>query len=392
MMSEEKNYKKSYGKTILTIFLTAIITLAVAFAFIFVWVSSDSKYFKLKQMDFFLNDFYGTASEQDIEDGIIRGYLSALDDKYAAYYTAEENNDRSDRLDGKAMGIGIIIVKHPQNDTIYIKHVYDNAPAQKAGIKAGDEILAIDGVSVIDAGYAVSTDNLLHEVGDTVELLILRDGKKISVSVEYSEFAAQSVFYKMIGDSGYIEIISFNAETVAQLENAVNSLVSSGAKGLIFDLRGNGGGTVESVTQILDFLMPEGTIMTVKYGDGTVKDYAWSDKAHIALPMAVLVDENTASASELFSATVRDFDKGVLIGTTTYGKGVMQSTFGFTDGSAAVFTIAEFFPHSGQSFNETGLKPDIEVELNEEQDKNFHILTDSEDPVKQAAIEWMNEQ
>lgn len=391
-MSEEKNHKKSHGKTVLTIFLTAIITLAVAFACVFVWVSSDSKYFKLKQMDFFLNDFYGSVSEQDINDGIIRGYLSAMGDKYAGYYTAEENNDRSDRLDGKAMGIGIIVVKHPQNDTIYIKHVYEDAPAQKAGVKEGDEILAIDGVSVVTEGYSVAVDSLLREVGETIDLLLLRDGKKISLSVEYSEFAAQSVFYKMIGDSGYIEIISFNAETVAQLENAVNSLVSSGAKGLIFDLRGNGGGTVESVTQILDFLMPEGTIMTVKYGDGTVEDYAWSDKAHIDLPMAVLVDENTASASELFSATVRDFDKGVLIGTTTYGKGVMQSTFGFTDGSAAVFTIAEFFPHSGQSFNETGLKPDIEVELNEEQDKNFHILTDSEDPVKLAAIEWMNGQ
>lgn len=388
-MKREQN-KKNYRKYILTIVITAFVSLAVAFACMF-FLLSDSRYFKLKQMDLFIKAFYGNTDEQSIEDGIIRGYVDGLNDKYAGYFTAKENEERSNRLDGQAMGIGIIVVKHPKNDTIYVKHVYDNGPAAKAGIREKDEIIAIDGVLVTEQGYSESVDSIIREVGNTVNLTLLREGEELSISVKYSAFAAQTVFSKMMGDYGYIEITSFNAETIAQFENAVNSLVSKGAKGLIFDLRGNGGGTVESVTEMLDFLMPKGTIMTVKYADGRTQIYAESDENQIELPMAVLVDENTASASELFSATVRDFNKGVLIGTTTYGKGVMQSTFGFTDGSAAVFTIAEFFPHSGVSFNEKGLVPDIEVKLNDEQKENFHLLSDNEDPVKQAAIQWMNE-
>ena len=250
--------------------------------------------------------------------------------------------------------------------------------------------MAIDGVSVKDQGYEKAVNGILREVGSKVDLLIRREGENFSVTVEYSRFAAQSVFAKMIGNYGYIEITSFNAESVAQFKNAVNLVREQGAKGLIFDLRGNGGGTVESVTQILDFLMPEGVLMSVKYGNGKTETYAKSDAEEIDLPMTVLIDNQTASASELFSASVRDFNKGVLIGTKTYGKGVMQGTFGFTDGSASVFTIAEIFPHSGISFNGEGLSPDIEVELNDEQKINFHILSDEKDPVKQAAIRWLS--
>ncbi|MBR6743498.1 MAG: PDZ domain-containing protein [Clostridia bacterium] len=392
MKREKETNKKTYGKYILISLITAVITLAVAFVAVFFWVSNDTKLFKLKQMDLFTSNFYGDIDEQKIEDGIIRGYISGLEDKYAGYYTADENKDRSDRLEGQAVGIGIIVVEHPDNHTIYVKHVYDNCPAAKAGIKAGDEIIAIDGVTVTERGYDNSVNDILREIGSTVELTLLRGGEELSVSALYSSFMAQSVFAKMIGDYGFIEITSFNTESIAQFKNAVNSLKTNGAKGLIFDLRGNGGGTVESVTEMLDFLMPEGVLMTVKYGNGKVETYAESDSEEIELPMVVLVDGATASASELFSATVRDFNKGVLIGSTTYGKGVMQSTFGFTDGSAAVFTIAEFFSHSGESFNEVGLTPDIEVKLNEEQKTYFHLLSDDEDPVKQAAVEWLKKQ
>lgn len=387
---KSKTGKKGIAKYLIVILTTAILSFAVAFVAVYFWLSGDIKYLKLKEMDFFINQFYGEVDEEKIADGVIRGYLSAIDDKYAGYFTAEENKERSDRLDGQAVGIGIIVVKHPHNDSIYIKHVYDNCPAAKSGLKDGDEIIAIDGVSIAEQGYEKAVNSILREIGSTVDLLLLRDGEKISVSVEYSKFAAQSVFAKMIGDYGYIEIVSFNAESIAQFKNAVNSVREKGAKGLIFDLRGNGGGTVESVTEILDFLMPEGVIMSVKYGNGETKTYAKSDDEQVELPMVVLVDNQTASASELFSATVRDFNKGVLIGETTFGKGVMQGTFSFTDGSASVFTIAEFFPNSGESFNNIGLVPDVNVTLTEEQKINFHIMADEEDPVKQAAVDWLS--
>lgn len=210
----------------------------------------------------------------------------------------------------------------------------------------------------------------------------------MDMTAEYSNYTTQSIYYHTIEDFGYVEIYSFNSQTVPQFKTAVENLVSSGVKGLIFDVRGNGGGTVDSVKEIVDYLVPEGVIMTSVYKNGKTEEL-YSDANEIDLPMAVLTDKASASAAELFSASIRDFNKGVLIGTTTYGKAVMQGTFGFPDKSSAVFTIAEFYTHSGETYNNKGLEPDIKVELNDEQIKYFNLLADNEDPVKMAAVEYL---
>ena len=243
-----------------------------------------------------------------------------------------------------------------------------------------------------NTGYTSAVDSMLKPVGETMTLTLLRDGKTSDVEVTITTFAAQTVFEKMLdNDYGYIKITAFNGETPLQFRNAVNRLVSSGVKALIFDLRSNGGGTVDSVCEMVDFLCPKGDIMTVKYSDGSTEVIGSSDENEIDLPMVVLTNKATASASELFTASIKDFGKGISIGDTTYGKGVMQSTYSFTDGSSVVFTVAEFFPHSMVSFNEKGIEPDIKHTLTPEQEKYRHITPTEKDPIVKVAIDYLNE-
>ncbi len=378
-------------KLLLTAVITAVISVFVTgLGFFFILFQND-KYVKLRELDFFIeNNFYGDVDTDKVMDSILSGYVYALDDKYAGYYNAEDAKIRNDDLMGTAKGIGVIVTLHPDTKNIYVKHVYNECPAKTAGIAVGDQITAIDGKLVTDTGYTEAVDSILREIGETVRLTMLRGEEAFDVTVEYSSFTSQSVFPKMLDSNiGYIEITSFNAETVAQFENAVNKLENDGAIGLVFDLRGNGGGTVDSVTEMVDFLVPEGVVMTAKYASGKEETVAKSDKDEIDLPMVVLTDRSTASASELFTASIKEFGKGISVGTTTYGKGVMQSTYSLSDGSNVVFTVAEFYPHSGKSFNEKGISPDVEVKLNEEQAKYFHQLDEKDDPVIVAAVEHL---
>lgn len=394
MITQETNTKKPNKKIVLTAVITAVITLFISFIIFSLIFLLDGRYLKLRQLDFFVNNyFYGEIDTNKINDLIIRGYLSGLDDKYANYYSVEDTEQRNKNLSGKGQGIGIIVVKHPDNENIYVKHVYDNGPAFVAGIKEGDCIVAVDGKKVEDMGYSEAVDFILRDIGDTMTLDILRENSTFKVEVTCTQFPSQTVFSKMLDNKyGYIEITAFNGETALQFENAVNQLEAKGAKALIFDVRGNGGGTVDSVCEMIDFLCPEGTVMTVKYSNGITEVLGESDKEEINLPMVVLTNESSASASELFTASIKDFGKGISVGSKTYGKGVMQTTYGFTDGSSVAFTVAEFLPHSEESFNLKGIEPDIEVTLTEEEIKYQHIISEQEDSVILAAIGYLNEQ
>lgn len=388
----KKTDKSTNKKILLAAVITAVISVFITssvFAFV---IFSGDKAFKLRQLDFIIGkNYYGEVDKDAVNDAVFSGYISALGDKFANYYTADEAKARENTLNGVAKGIGLIVAWEPDTENIYVTHVYDKCPAATAGIINGDQIVAIDGVAVKEKGFSASVDSIIRNIGDTVNLVLLRNGETFEITVEYAEFVAQSVFYeKLESGIGYVEITSFNAETVPQFKNAVNDLSAAGATALIFDLRGNGGGTVESVAKILDFLVPEGTVMTVKYASGEEEILATSDSDEIDLPMVVLTDGSSASASELFTASIRDFGKGISIGETTYGKGVMQQTYPLSDGSNVSITVAEFFPHSGNSFNNVGIAPDIEVKLTEEQQKYSFKLPLSEDPVVIAAVEYFN--
>lgn len=396
MKTTENNFetkKKINIKLLLTAVITAVISVFISFVVFYFVFLGDGKYTKLKQLDFFVeNYFYGEVDDTELTDSIIEGYVDGLNDRFAGYYDVESAEKRADSLNGTGSGIGIIVTQHPDTGYIYVKNIYDNGPAAKSGITVGDQITAIDNVSVLDTGYSEAVDSIIRELGQQVALTLLRGDKTFDVTVEYSKFTTQTVFAKLL-DSGYayIEITSFNNETAVQFENTVNQLVEQGAKALIFDLRGNGGGTVESVTEMVDFICPKGVVMTVRYADGSEKILAESDESEINLPMVVLTDGSTASASELFTASVKEFGKGISVGNKTFGKGVMQTTYNFYDGASVAFTVAEFFPHSGNSFNEVGISPDIDVSITEEQLKYRYLLTVDEDPVISAAVKYLNE-
>lgn len=392
-MTQKSKNKNRIRPILLAVVITTVISVFISFVLFYFVFFANNRFVKLKELEALVkNNYYGEYDETDVVDALLDGYIDGLGDKYSDYLTAEETEERHSSLEGNGKGIGVIVSAHPDTGNIFVKRVYDDCPASKAGILAGDQITAIDGVTVEQSGYTSAVDSIIRDIGDTVTLTVLRDAKSFDVSLTYSEFKTQTVFGSMVGEYAYIAITSFNNNTPVQFENTVNRLISSGAEGIIFDVRSNGGGTVDSVTEMVDFLCPEGTVMSVKYSNGKKEVIATSDASEINLPMVVLTDGNTASAAELFTASLKDFGKGVSIGSTTYGKGVMQTTFSLSDGSSAVLTVAEFFPNSGKSFNGVGISPDIEITLTDEQKKYIHLLSAEDDPVITAAVKWLKDE
>ncbi|HHW46482.1 MAG TPA: S41 family peptidase [Clostridiales bacterium] len=353
----------------------------------------QAMYDKLNQIDRLVREnFAGKIDEEYLKDNIAKGYIYGLNDKFSSYYTAEESAERKEELSGNSQGMGIISTEHPDNKTIYIVAVHSGSPADKAGLKAGDQIIKVGDALVSDIGYSKAYSALKGKKGQKKTITVLSSGEERTIEITYDEFKIQSVFYHMIDNIGYIKITEFNAETTDQFKNAVKTLKEQGADALIFDVRKNGGGTVDSAAKILDFLLPEGNIMSVRYANGKDEVLHKSDPAQIELPMAVLVDKQTASAAELFAAAIRDYDKGILVGSQTYGKGVMQRTYYLSDGSSIKITVAEYTPPSGVSFNGIGLDPDVKIDLNAEQEKYYYIISEDKDPVVQGAVNNLKKQ
>ena len=378
---------KSFFKYAIVCLLSVLISFA---AFYLIFLGSP-RYAKLRLIDAYLSSsFYGEFDKNAVDDKIFSAYLSSLGDRYAAYYNAEAAEEKSNSEQGNFMGLGVTVTKYPDTELIYVDEVYENGPAYNAGIKGGDVIVAINGVDISDKKYADSVNSLLGKKDEKITVTISRDSFKTDYELTYAECEIQSVFYNIIENIGYIRITSFNSATVAQFKNAINTITANNdIIGLVFDLRNNGGGTVNSVCEMLDILMPKGTLMTVEYANGKSRTMWESDENEVNLPMAVVTNKSTASAAELFSATIRDFKKGVLVGQTTYGKGVMQQTFPLFDGSAIKFTVAQYFSNSHVSFDGIGLEPDISVELSEEQNKYYYQLSPGEDAQVLAAINWI---
>lgn len=339
-------------------------------------------------------NYYGEVDKEAMYDGAAYGYVSGLGDPYADYAGVEDSEQNAQENEGKGVGIGITAVQHPDNHTIYAVHVDAAGPAAQAGIKERDEIIRIDGHDVAEMEYSEAVQMLSGEAGSVVSLVVRTQGEdgnsvETPLSVTRSEFIRDSVYYHMSGGAGYVRITEFDEATPDQFKAAVQDLIGQGATGLIFDVRNNGGGLVDAAASILDFLLPEGDIISATYADGSTEVLHTSDAAQIELPMAVLTNERTASAAELFAAAIRDYNKGVLFGAKTYGKGVMQRTYPLSDGSTVKFTIAAFNPPSGVNFNGVGLTPDLKVNMTDQQKKYYYLLTDEEDPVLAAAVNWI---
>jgi len=349
-------------------------------------------YIKLAEIDFLVDRYYyGNVDDGVLGDGACAGFVSALGDKYAQYLPAQAAKENFDSLEGSFTGIGVTVCLHPENHTMYVVNVSKDGPAYNAGIRAGDEITSIDGTVIDKQNYVQSVGSLSRQIGDIIKVSFVRDGKANKTEITVNYFELQSVFYRKIGEYGYIQITQFNDSSVNQFKIALDSLTESGVKGLIFDLIDNGGGTVNSASEILDMLLPEGDIISIRHGDGSEEVLHTSDSNEINLPMAVLTNGNTASAAELFAISIRDYNKGILIGQNTYGKGVMQTTYSLDDGSSVKFTVGQFFSKSKTDFSDGGIIPDVMFELNEHERTHYYLLKDQDNPYIKKAVEWFNE-
>lgn len=325
---------------------------------------------KLLTLENMINKYYYKADEvtqEQLADGLYKGLLESLDDRYSVYYTAEETQKRTDSIEGSYSGIGAYVSADADSGYPKIAGVISGAPAEKAGLKENDLLCKADGESLKDVDLDIAVSMIRGESGTTVTLTILRDGEEMELEVTRGEVESRSVASEMLEDDiGYLYISNFTNSTPSQFEEQLEELQEQGMKGLLLDLRGNPGGTVESVTEIAEYLIPEGLVFYMEYPDGSRKDYSVDGKNYIQLPICVLVNGNSASASEILSSAIQESGAGTVVGTQTYGKGVVQTMYPLRDNTAIKLTVSEYFTRNGNSINGVGVTPDKVVEYDED--------------------------
>lgn len=341
------------------------------------------------------------ATEEDIQNGKYDGMLAALGDTYADYFTAEETRKNQQNRSGSYAGIGLA-VSESDDGSFIIPYVYEDSPAEEAGIEAGDVIIAVGDTSVVNdsyidddnAGEGTSMSELLQLIAameNDVRLTVSRGGETLDFALTPREITLKSVYYELTDESiGYIAITTFNQTTAEQFRTAVDELENQNMKALIVDLRNNGGGLVDITRECLERILPAGLMVYTETRDGTRTEYSATGKTPLEVPMAILVNSSTASAAEIFSGACRDRLGAILVGETTYGKGIIQTTKVLGDGSSIKYTTAHYYTPGGTNLNGVGLEPDIAVSL--EGTENTTIAArSSEDTQYQAAREALRE-
>ena len=307
--------------------------------------------------------------EDALIDGIYSGYAEALGDPYTEYYDEEETKALYESTNGEFSGIGATMSQSLDSGEITVSNVYEDSPADKAGMKKGDVIYEVDGRSVSGQDLETVVSWIKGEQGTDVTLCVLRDGEEVELTATRDIIEVQTVSSEMKdGQIGYIAVSEFDSVTYDQFEAALEELESQGMQGLVIDLRGNPGGNLTTVTDMLKLLLPEGTIVSTKDKYGNTEEISCDGKHEFTKPLAVLVNQYSASASEIFSGAIQDYGTGTIVGMTTYGKGVVQQLMDLGDGTCLKVTIAEYYTPSGRSINGTGVEPDVEVEY--EYDEN----------------------
>jgi carboxyl-terminal processing protease len=306
--------------------------------------------------------FVGDIDYSKIDGLLADYYVSLIGDKYSDYYTEEELQSYSNKLSASFVGIGVACTE--QNGKIHVERVLENSPALDAGIVPGDNIISVDGVKVTADNYSEVTNAFIGEKGTTVTFEIeSKNGKIRKVEVERREIITRTIYSEMLeGNIGYVKIKQFATNTDKEFIEAVDSLLADGAKRFLFDVRDNSGGNLNCVVNILDRLLPKGPIVNIVYGDEKTETLYSTDAKSISLPMAVLINKKTASASELFASALRDYEMATLYGKNTYGKGYMQRIFTLSDNSGLKLSIAKYNPPYGENYEGIGVSPHVDVD------------------------------
>ena len=327
----------------------------------------SKKYTSLQTLDGYIREnYYGDIDESKLSDGLMKGYVSGIGDKYSRYLTAAEYLTEKNENSGELVGLGLTLAEDASG-YMRISEIMEDSPAYDSGLLDGDIITAIDGLDVKEAGFSEAMDAMRGTEGSPVTLTVRREGKEQEYSFVRRSIEIKTVKAEMLGSQiGYIKITGFKQNTPQQFIDALERLTTNGAKSLIFDLRGNGGGLMTALQECLDPLLPEGVIAEAEYKDGHTETIIYSDESELDLPMVTIVDSDTASAAELFAASLRDFGKAPVVGSQTYGKGVMQETNEMGNGGAVILTVARYRTTVSDCYDGIGLTPDYQVENEDE--------------------------
>ena len=337
--------------------------------------------------------YYDDIENEKLQDGLYTGLIDGLGDKYSVYYNEEDYQALQISTTGQYYGIGAGLSQDKDTMVVTVNKVYEGTPSESAGLLKDDVIVSVDGTEAASMELSELVKLIRGEKGTTVHLEIYRPSteENLSFDVERQDITLPSVSHKMFEDGiGYVHIDSFETETAAQFEEAVKDLENQGMKALIIDVRYNPGGMVTAVVQILDDILPEGTVVYTEDKNGNRQDYTSSGDTYLDYPLAVLINGESASASEILAGAVKDYQYGTLIGTTTFGKGIVQTIFPLEDGDAVKLTTAKYFTPNGNYIHGVGIEPDIELEY-EYLDKDATSYDEAYDNQIQKAIEVLKD-
>ena len=321
---------------------------------------------KVNLLSAYIDKYYlNNIDYEKMADSIYKGILNGLDDKYAAYYTKDEYKDISEKASGVFCGIGAYMSQNSKTGVLTIIGVVSGGPAEKAGVKKGDILVEVDGENIENKDISYIVSKVKGKEGTSVEIALQRKNaaQLLKMKIERKVIRDNTVSHKMLDNNiGYISVSGFEEVTEKQFIKAVDDLENKGEKGLIIDLRDNGGGLLNTAIGMLDRLLPKELVVYTKDKQGMAQEYYTKDKQEVNVPIVILVNGNSASASEVFSGALKDYGKAKLIGTKTFGKGIVQSSFELQDKTAIKFTTSKYYTPKGNNIHGKGFEPDMKVE------------------------------
>lgn len=348
---------------------------------------------KTGEIEELINAYYlDEIDGQKVEDTMYTGMVAGLEDPYSVYYSKEELESMEESISGAYSGIGATLTQDPDTGELSVVSCFDGTPAQEAGLQPGDVITGWNGKSVEGIELSELVSKIKTDPEEQLTLEIERDGETLEVELTRREVQIPTVEYEMLDNQiGYIRLVEFDEVTADQFKEALEDLENQNMEKLIIDVRNNPGGVLQVVCDMLDQLLPEGLIVYTEDKNGNRKEYTSDEEHQFTKPLAVLANENSASASEIFAGAIQDYGIGTIVGTTTFGKGIVQRTFYLSDGTGVKLTVAKYYTPKGHDIHKKGITSDVEIELDEEL-KNQSSISHEEDNQLQKAIEVLQEE
>ena len=412
-----ENKKNRIYKTIMLVVLTAFVTFMITIFSLYTYFSNTSlvsifdtstfesseetaktseieKY--LKKIKTTINKYYlwkDNIDDEKLKDGAVKGYVSALGDEYTEYIPKDEMEAYTENITGNFVGIGIYMVADENSGRVVVYYPIPESPAEKAGIKAGDQIISVDGTEYTYEDFDKIADYIKGEEGTKVKLVIQRNDEKIELEIKREKINTNPITIEMLENNiGYLKIPIFDEDTANDFKEKIEELQNKGAKKIIIDLRNNGGGIVNEATDIADMLLEKGQTIISTVDNNNKKEVTYSkNKPEFTMPVVVITNENSASASEILACSLQDNERAKIIGTKTYGKGIIQTLLSLADGSGLKITTEEYYTPKGTTIHKVGITPNEEVKLPDTV-KSVYSVTREDDTQLQKAIEILGEE